>query len=395
MRPLDGIRVIDFTENLAGNLTTMYLASFGAEVIKIENPNKGLKTRKYEPLKDKQSLYFAYLSKGTKSLGIDISKEESKDIIENLIKNSDVICESNEPGYMEKFGLAYEDVKKINPEIIYSSQSYYGHTGPLKNTPGSSCTAQAYGVSMDMTGVHGGEPIKAGPPMGEHYSAGYAASGIVMALIRKKMDGYGQKLDVSLLDSLYSTIEAAAAAYSMNGEIQTRKGNFDPACAPYDTFQTNDGFVAVGVASEIQWQNFAKYVVNMPELVTHPIYSTNTGRCDDYLYNLRPILADHIINCSKYDIERLCRDYGIPSAEVMDIDGMIKHPHIAENNFLSEFNNENIASFVYPSLPIVLSETPALMENEIPFVGEDTEDILGSLGYDNDFIKTFRNEKAV
>lgn len=395
MKPLDGVRVIDFTENLAGSLTTMYLASFGAEVIKIENPEEGAKTRKYQPLKDDKSLYFAYLSKGMKSLGIDISKEESKDIIEKLIKKSDVICESNEPGYMEKFGLAYEDVKKLNPEIIYASQSYYGQTGPMKNIPGSSCTAQAYGVSMDMTGVDGGEPIKAGPPMGEHYSAGYMASGIVMALIRKKIDGYGQKIDVSLLDSLFSTIEAAAAAYSMNGEIQTRKGNFDPACAPYDTFQTNDGFVSVGVASEIQWKNFATHVVNMPELVTHPVYSTNTGRCQDYLNNLRPILAEYIMKCSKYDIERLCRDYGIPSAEVMDIDGMIEHPHISENDFLCEFDNKNTGKFIYPSLPISLSDTPAVMENDIPSLGENTEDILKEIGYDNADIESFKDIRLI
>lgn len=390
VKPLEKVKVVDFTDNLAGSLATMYLASFGAEVIKIENPKKGSKLRKYEPVIENESLFFNYLGKGTKSLSIDIAKKESKEIIERVIREADVICESSEPGYMDSMGFGYEDVKKINPEIIYASESYYGQTGPMKNKPGSSCTAQAYGVSMDMTGVIDEAPIKSGPAMGEHYAGGYMASGVILALIRKRMDGFGQKIDVSLLDSLFSTIEAAAAAYSLNEEIQTRKGNFDPACAPYDTFKTNDGFVAVGVASEIQWQNFAKHVVNMPELVTHPVYSTNNGRCDDYLFNLRPILADHIENCSKYDIERLCRDYGIPSAEVNDIESMMNHPHVAENGFLSILSNDSIGEFKVPTLPIELSDTPAVFETEVPSVGEHTLDILKELGYSDDRINDLK-----
>lgn len=381
MEPLKGIRVIDFTDNLAGNLSTMYLASYGAEVIKIEEPEKGTRTRKYEPKAKGKSLYFSYLSRGTKSLALDLKEEKSKEILKKLIKTADVICESKGFQEMDKLGLGYEEVKEINANIIYASQSYYGHSGPYKDRPASSCTTQAYGVAMDMTGVDGGPPIKAGPAMGEHYAAGYLASSVVMAVIRREINGYGQKIDVATLDSLFSTIEAAAAAYSLNGEIQTRKGNFDPACAPYDTFKTIDGFVAVGVASETQWRNFAKNVVDMPELITHPVYSTNTGRCKDYLYNLRPILAEYIEKCSKYDIESKCRDYGIPSAEVMDVEGLLNHQHIKENNFLENLNVSDSLKFAYPRIPADLSETNCRYFQDVPEVGQHNEEILKELGY--------------
>ncbi len=376
MRPLKGVKVLDLTDNLAGNLTTMYLANFGAEVVKVEQPIIGDKSRIWEPIKHNKSVYHAYLNRGKKSVTLDLERPEGLEILKKLIEKYDVICESFGDEIMIKKGLDYSQIQKINPKIVYASQSYFGHTGPYKSRPGSSCSAQAIGVTMDMTGVDGGPPIKAGPAMGEHYAAGYLASGIMLALIHKKATDEGQKVDVALLDSLFSTIEAASAAYSMLGEVQTRKGNFDPACAPYDTFETKDGYVAIGVANELQWQNFCKHVIEKPELIEHPVYYCNEGRCKDYLYNLRPILADDIIKYSKYDIEKKCREVGIPSGEVLDIPSIIEHPHVSENDFLTELCDEELGDLRIPKLPIDLSETPGIFNECAPSLGQHTDDVL-------------------
>ncbi len=395
MRSFEGIKVLDLTENLSGNLTTMYLANFGAEVIKVEKPTSGDKSRNWQPQKEGKSLYFAYLNRGKKSITIDIHQQEGIDVLKKLITDVDVICESLGAEFMEKNGLGYEHVQSLNPKIIYASQSYFGHTGPYKKRPGSSCSTQALGVTMDMTGVYGGPPIKSGPSMGEHYTAGYLASGIMLALINKQLTGEGQKVDVSLLDSLFSTIEAASAAYSLLEEIQTRKGNFDPACAPYDTFETNDGFVAIGVANELQWQNLCKHVINMPELIEHPVYYENEGRCKDYLHNLRPILAEYLLTCSKYDIERLCREVGIPSGEVLDVPSIVDHPHIVDNGFLTEMNDKEVGKVKIPTLPIALSETPAILNESAPLLGENTDEVLSGFGFSKETISELKFKKIV
>ncbi|QUH24946.1 CaiB/BaiF CoA transferase family protein [Serpentinicella alkaliphila] len=391
MKALGGVKVLDFTENLAGNLTTMYLASFGAEVIKVEKPNEGNKSRKWKPQKAGKSLYFNYLNSGKKSMTLDINKREEIEILKQIIEKVDIICESYGPGVMESLGLGYDDVIKINPKIIYASYSYFGHTGPYKNKVGSSCVAQALGVSMDMTGTVNSYPIKAGVAMGEYYGAGYLATGITLALINKQINGKGQKIDVSLLDSLFSIIEAAPATYSMSGEIQTRKGNFDPACAPYDTFKTNDGFVAIGVANEEQWKNLCKHVIYMPELIDDPRFSTNEGRCDDYLNKLRPIVESYTVTTSKYDIEKRCRAVGIPSGEVLDVPGIVTHPHIVENDFMVEIVDNEVGKTKVPKLPIELSDTPIILDSCAPELGKDTDDILNEFGINKEYMESAKN----
>lgn len=394
MRPLDGVKVLDLTQKITGNLTTMYLANFGAEVIKIEKPGIGDVVRTWKPLKDGKSAYFAYLNREKKSVTLDINSDEGKAIIKKLVKECDVICENFEPDFMDSIGLGYESLKEINPEIVYASCSYFGDSGPYKNKPGTSYVAQSLGVAMDMTGTVGSYPIRTGPSIGEHYCAGYVATGIMLALINRKLNDEGQKVNVSLQDSLYSIIEAAPAACSLVDEIQTRKGNFDPACAPYDTFKTNDGYVAIGVATEAQWVKLC-HVFDMTDFIDHPIYGNNIGRCDDYLNKLRPILEEYTMKHSKDDIEKGCREVGIPCGAVLDVPGIMNHPQITENNFVVEMEDKEVGKFKIPTLPIDLSETPAKLNASAPVLGENTEEILTTIGYKNEEIDNLRKNNII
>lgn len=382
MKPLKGIKVLDFTEKLAGNLATMYLTNYGAEIIKIEKPEVGDPVRKWEPMKNGTSIYFQYLNRGKKSVDIDINTDKGKAIIKKLVEDCDVVCENFEPGFMDEIGLGYENLKKINPKIIFASYSYFGNSGPYKNRPATSAITQALGVSMDMTGTVGSYPIKTGPSVGEHYSAVYLATGIMLSLINRKSTGEGQKVDIALLDSIFSILEAAPAAYSSIGEIQTRKGNFDPACAPYDTFETNDGYVAIGVATEGQWVNLC-HALEMPELLEDPRFKDVQGRCDDYLNKLRPIIEEYTLKHSKFTIEDNCRKVNIPCGTVLNVEQSINSEQIVENNFMFEMEDEKIGKIKMPSIPLELSDATERLEDKAPSLGENTVEVLSEIGFLN------------
>lgn len=382
MKALDDVKILDLSEKLTCSLATMYLKNFGAEVTKVENPKSGDGARAWQPVKEDKSIYFNYLNGGKRSITLDITTPQGKEIFKKMVSVYDVVCVSYEPGYMESIGLGYEDLKKINPCLIYASVTYFGEEGPMKNKAGSSLVSQARGVAMDMTGVIDEYPIQSAPSIAEHYSAGYLASGIVMALVDKAERGIGQKVDISLQDAIYSCIEAAPAAYSTVEEIHTRKGNFDPSCAPYDTFETSDGYVSVGCATQVQWERFCD-ALGFEDTKNDPRFLDNEGRRTDYLFVLRPILAEKIIKMSKLYVEEKCRSLGIPCGAVMDIAEITDMPNTKENNFITTVESKKLGKLVYPSLAFELSETPSEIFPDAPDLGEHTAEILKEFGFDS------------
>lgn len=371
---LQGVVILDLTQKLTGSLATMYLKNFGAEVIKVETP-EGDKARNWEPMREDQSIYFNYLNGGKKSISLDYTTEQGKEILLKLIQKCDVFCIGEDIPNPEDFGLDYETLKKVKSDLIYAAYSYFGQDGPMKSKPGSSLVAQARGVAMDMTGVINEEPCQAGPSIAEHYAAGFFASAIVMALVDKFERGVGQKVDISLQDSVYSCIEAAPAAYSTVGEIHTRKGNFDPSCAPYDTFETSDGYVAVGCATQVQWERFCD-VLGFDDLKNDSRFLDNEGRRTDYLFILRPLLQEKIIKMEKSYVESQCRTQGIPCCAVFNVKEITDMPNTIENHFIKEVESKKLGKLVYPTLPFTLSETPSEIFAEAPALGEHTKEIL-------------------
>lgn len=371
---LQGVVILDLTQKLTGSLATMYMKNFGAEVIKVEAP-EGDKARKWEPMREDHSIYFNYLNGGKKSITLDYTTEEGKAILMKLIQKCDVFCIGEDVPNPERYGLDYESLKKEKTDLIYAAYSYFGQEGPMKTKAGSSLVAQARGVAMDMTGVINEEPVQSAPSIAEHYAAGFLASSIVMALVDKFQRGIGQKIDISLQDSIFSCIEAAPAAYSTVGEIHTRKGNFDPSCAPYDTFETSDGYVAVGCATQVQWERFCD-VLGFEDLKNDSRFLDNEGRRTDYLFILRPLLQGKIIKMEKSYVENQCRTQGIPCCAVLNVKEITDMPNTIENHFIKEVESEKLGKLVYPSLPFTLSETPSEIFTEAPAFGEHTKEIL-------------------
>ena len=206
-KPLTGVRVLDLTHAYSGPFCTMHLADQGAEVIKVEIPNKGDQSRNWAPFKNGSSGYFAYINRNKYGLSLDLKTEEGKDIFKKLIAETDVLCENFRVGTMEKLGLGYDVLKEINPGLIYASISGFGLEGPMAHRPCYDIIAQAMGGMMSMTGF-GDQMTKVGPAIGDNYSGTYLALGIAMALYQRSKTGKGRRLDVSMVDTIFSILEA-------------------------------------------------------------------------------------------------------------------------------------------------------------------------------------------
>ncbi len=228
MKPLEGIKILDFTQAHAGSAATMILADMGAEVIKIERFGVGDMARYWEPMKDEKSAYYAYLNRGKKSISIDASSEKGKEIIEKLIASVDVIAENFKLGSMERMGFSYEEVRKINPKVIYASLNGFGQSGVLKNNIGLDLQLQAMSGAMDLTGAKEGIPIKIGAAFGDHVSGNYMTLGILSALVEREKTGKGKRIDIAILDSLFGIMPEQVLEESMDIGMNQQKTQDTP-----------------------------------------------------------------------------------------------------------------------------------------------------------------------
>ena len=241
MRPLEGIRVLDLTQAYSGPFCTMNLADHGAEVIKIETPCAGDQTRGWGPMENGFSGYYAYVNRNKKGMTLNLKTEEGKQIFTELLKTADVVCENYKVGVLERLGFPYEKMKEINPRIIYGSISGFGLTGDLAARPAYDIVAQAMSGMMSVTGFQDGPPCKIGPSVGDNYSGAYLCMGILMALYEREKTGVGRRVDVAMMDTLFSVMENFVVEYTIAGKTPHRAGNQDPSIAPFDSFHAKDG----------------------------------------------------------------------------------------------------------------------------------------------------------
>lgn len=381
MKILEGIKVVDFTQAHAGSLCTMILADMGAEVIKIERPGVGDLARYWGPFKNDSSGYYAYLNRGKKSIAVNGGTEEGKKILLDLIKDADIVTENFKYGSMERMGLGYDVLKEVNPEIIYASLNGYGQTGPMKEQIGLDLQLQAISGLMDRTGFPDGAPSKGGPAMGDHLSGTYMANAIVLALIEKFKTGKGQKIDIAIFDALYSVLEGNPVTVSMTGTINDRMGNADPTAAPYDTFETNDGYVAVGVSTDKQWFAFCE-ALGWDDLKNDERYFDNGARVRLYYEGLRAEIESRTKKMSKFDIQQKLWDNHVSAGAVYTVTEAMETDQVREREMLVKVFDEGIGEEIeIPGTIIKFSETPGGVECGAPAMGRDTVKYLSELGY--------------
>ncbi len=391
---LHGVRVLDLTRVLAGPYCTMILGDLGADVIKVEAPGGSDDTRAWgPPYTGGESAYYLCANRNKRAITLDLKSEQGQAILKKLIVRSDVIIENFKHGTMEKWGLGYEQLKEINPQIVHCSITGFGHKGLYKDLAGYDFIIQAMSGLMSITGSEESGPMKVGVAISDIFTGLYAAIGIQAALIEKNQSGLGQSIDISLFDSQISALANVASNYLISNAVPKRLGNEHPNIVPYQPFPTLDGLIAVAVGNDRQFGKFMN-VIGLPNLSADEKYSTNPRRLENR-NELTKIISDQLEQEeTNYWVEKL-RDCGIPAGPINSIDEMFEDPHVVEREIVKEVTHPTAGKIKLVGSPLNLSRTPTEIQRHPPLAGEHTEDVLKELGLCIDELNELKDKKII
>jgi CoA:oxalate CoA-transferase len=397
---LEDIRILDFTLMLAGPFATMMLGDYGAEIIKIEQPGKGDNTRNIGPFashdtKHKAGGFFLSISRNKKSVTINLKHPKGIEIVRELTKTAHIVIENFRPGVMDRLDLGYKTLSEINPKIVYTSISGFGHTGPYRERPAFDLIAQAMGGVMAMTGPKGGHPYKVGPGIGDIWAATIGAYATMVALHAVEKIGQGQHVDCAMYDTMLYMVERAIMMYSMAGIVSGRDGNAHPLYAPYDCFETRDKkYVVIAGHWDKQWSSLC-HAIKRNDLLEDPRLETMGGRAEHCDY-LRSIISEWTKSMERDEITRILMEYDVPVAPVNTVDDIFNCPQVEARGMLVETEHPIAGLLKIAGIPAKLSRTPGRIETAAPLLGEHTDEILkGLLGYNDDKIQELREEKVI
>ena len=387
--PLAGIRVLDLTRVLAGPWAAQNLADLGAEVIKIERPKKGDDSRAFGPpwLKDAaggdtaESAYFACANRGKKSLTLDLAHPEGQALARELAAQCDVLLENFKFGDLQRYGLAYEDLRKINPRLIYCSVTGFGHTGPWRERPGYDFMIQGMGGLMSVTGERddrpGGGPQKAGIPIADLITGMYASIAVCAALAHRAKSGAGQHLDLALLDSLVAVLANQAANYLATGEPPGRLGNDHPNIAPYQAFRTADGNLILACGNDNLFRKFCEVAGCLP-LAQEARFFTNAKRVENRA-ELTRILSEIMLRRGTREWLAALEAAGVPCGPINDLKQVFSEPQAIARGLRFELPHPSAGKVALVRSPMRFSATPVEHDLPPPVLGQHTEQVLREL----------------
>jgi len=374
MKPLEGVKVLDFTQFLSGPICTMIMADMGAEVIKLERPLTGDMTRYSPPGKDGASTYFISCNRGKKSVLMDLKDERQKVLFFEMVKDADVLVENYKPGTMEKFGCGYEVLKEMNPQLIYTAISGYGQDGPWSKKGGLDLVIQAVSGLMSITGERGGEPQRCGTSVADITAGLYGAIGIMTALYSREKTGKGEYIDVSMLDATVSVLESAIARYCLTGKVPAPIGNRHPAGAPFQPFPTKDGSVFICCPADEQWQRLCD-VLEHPEWKEDARFFTTASR-----YKHEGEL-EKLINAvtKEWNSQELCEvleNNNIVNGQINTIDKVVEHEQIKARRMMVEVEYPGSGSFRTTGSPLKMAGMEPQTKFKAAALGADTFTVL-------------------
>jgi crotonobetainyl-CoA:carnitine CoA-transferase CaiB-like acyl-CoA transferase len=378
--PLSGIRVLDLTNVLAGPYCTMVLADMGAEVIKLENADKGDTSRQFEPQVNGESYCFAVLNRNKKSIALNLKDPDGLAVALKLAAQADIVLENFRPGVVQRMGLGYEAIKAMNLGVIYASMSGFGQTGPYGKKGGFDIIAQGMSGIMMMTGEPGGRPAKVGIAMNDIASGVTALSGILGALIGKLRFGQGQYLETSLLEAGLAWTPWEFGAYFGAGEIPTPTGTRHRRSAPYQAYRSADGYVTVGAGSGKLWLDFCEKVIEQPDWPLNPDYKTQALRTRNADALERDIEAILMLQPTAYWVDRMDRA-GVPGGPVFGYEQIMHDPHIHARKMVHELEHPIIGPMKTLGLPLKSSGELNTIRTPAPWLGQHTQEVLLQLAY--------------
>jgi crotonobetainyl-CoA:carnitine CoA-transferase CaiB-like acyl-CoA transferase len=395
--PLDGITVLDASRVLSGPFCTMQLGDLGADVIKIERPGTGDQTRGWTPptYDDSEvSAYYLSANRNKRSLTLNLASEDGREIFEEIATEVDVIVENFRVGKMAEWGLGYEDLREANPDLVYCKISGYGEYGPHKERPAYDLIMQAEGGMMSITGEQDAPPVRVGVAMADLAAGLYASQAILASLFRREFaDAGGEKLDVSLFDSMVALQTYMASYYFGTGDPPGRMGSRHPTIAPYQAYETRDSYVVVACASEHIWPRFCR-ALDREDLAEDERFATNEDRVNNR-EQLEDILSAEIAEYETEEIVAILRDHDVPASAVNDMADVFSHPQVEARNMRLSFDHPSTGGIEMPGSPMNFLRGATALDGHPPELGEHTEEILGEFGYEEEEILAFYENDIV
>ena len=385
-RFLDGIRVLDFTQYLAGPSATRLMAELGAEIIKVEQPPYGDPMRAQSPRKNRRSGSFVQQNRGKQSLCVDLRSEAGIDLLYKLMPTIDVVVENFTPGVMARRGLDYDTLTTFRPDLIMASVSGFGQDGPLASRSSFDFIAQAYSGLMHVTGEPDGPPMFVGTGLGDTVAGVHAFAGIGFALFSRSRTGKGTHIDVSMVDALFHAHENNVQAHSITeGEyIPRREGRHYGPVAPAGSFKGPDGWIVLlcGVNQIASlWP-----AIDQPQLADDPRFATNETRVE-HRDALTKIIEDWMAGFDSDEaVLAHLAEHRVPSGPVLSPADAINHAYYVERGMVREISDRLIGNFAIPGFPIAFDGTRPNLDAPAPDLGEHNEQIVGSLGVEGDAI---------
>jgi formyl-CoA transferase len=396
MMPLEGIRVLEIGSLLAGPFTGRLLGDFGAEVIKIEAPDKSDPMRDWGKQKDNNGLWWPIQSRNKKSITLNLRIKEGQEIFKELTQKADIIIENFRPGTMEKWGLSYETLSKINPKIIMVRTSGFGQTGPYRERAGFGSVGEAMGGLRYVTGFPDRPPARIGISIGDTLAALFATIGCLTALHERNSSGKGQVVDTALYEAVFSVMESIIPDYLMADYIRERMGNILPGVSPSNIYKTKDEiYIVIGANADGVFKRLCE-AMEKPELSKDKKYSTHHGRSD----NLKEL--DEIIEIwtksltAKECLEKL-EVYGVPSGPIYSAKEILEDPQYKAREMIITAKHETLGDFPMPGIVPKLSRTPGKVRHVgSEFMGKYNDEIYGELlGYNFEKMSYLKEEKII
>ncbi|MCA8493090.1 CaiB/BaiF CoA transferase family protein [Burkholderia arboris] len=406
MGALSHIRVLDLTRVLAGPWCAQTLADFGADVIKVERPGAGDDTRHWGPpyLKDAdgadtaEAAYYLAANRNKRSVTIDIATPEGQQIVRELAAQSDVVLENYKVGQLKKYGLDYDSLRAVKPDLVYCSVTGFGQTGPYAHRAGYDFIVQGIGGFMSITGERDGEPgggpQKAGVAIADLATGLYSTIAVLAALAHRDRTGEGQYIDMALLDVQVALLANMNTNFLASGNPPVRWGNAHPNIVPYQTFQTSDGWIIVAVGNDGQFRKFVE-AGGRPELADDERFATNPSRVR-HRDTLVPILAEMAKTRGKADWIAVLEAAGVPCGPINDLDEVFDNEQVIARGMQVSLPHPCGADVKLVRNPIRMSATPPDARTAPPLLGAQTGDVLRDmLGYDDAQIAALKAKQAI
>lgn len=389
---MEGIRILDLTQAMAGPMATMLLGDLGAEIIKVEPPS-GDQTRSWAPpFINGISSYFLSANRNKRSLTLDLKKEEGVKILKELLKKSDVLMENFRPGTLSRLGISYETARELNPKIIYCSLSGYGQTGPQREWPGYDLTILANSGLLSLNGEVGRAPIKFGVPIADIVSGLYGDIAVLAALYERTSSGEGQYIDLSMLDANLLTLTHQAFSYFATGREPDKLGSAHASIAPYQAFKTADSHIVITVGTEKLWGKFCE-CIGRKDLQHNPRFASNIERTENRK-ELQKELESTFETMTTQALFRKLMEFGIPAAPINSVEEALNSEQVKAREMVTRINAP-YGEIPMLGTPFKMSRTPGKVKKAPPLLGEDNHSLLHSAGYNDKEIEGFLKKGVI